>query len=63
MTMQTTTQSKLNNDLHIRIDAQLQSIIKRIAAENHLKESTFARIILSRHVPHYARNRFFEHSN
>ena len=61
--MQPHTQTKLSNDLHIRIDNHLRSLITKIAAENHLKESTFARIILSRHVPHYSRNRFFDSSN
>jgi hypothetical protein len=61
--MQTITNTKLEKDLHIRIDSQLQTLIAKIAAENHLKESTFARIILARHVANYTRNRFFEHSN
>jgi hypothetical protein len=50
----------LDKDIHIRIDEQTQKLISQIARENHLKDSTFARIVLQRTVPNYSRNRFFD---
>ena len=50
----------LDKDIHIRIDEQTQKLFSQIARENHLKDSTFARIVLQRTVPNYSRNRFFD---
>jgi hypothetical protein len=50
----------LDKDIHIRLDEQTQKLISQIARENHLKDSTFARIVLQRTIPSYSRNRFFD---
>jgi len=50
----------LDKDIHIRLDEQTQKMISQIARENHLKDSTFARIVLQRTIPSYSRNRFFD---
>jgi hypothetical protein len=55
-----TIRTTLDKDIHIRIDEQTQKLISKIARENHLKDSTFARIVLQRTVPNYSRNRFFD---
>ena len=54
-----TIRTNLDKDIHIRIDEQTQKLISQIARENHLRDSTFARIVLQRTVPNYSRNRFF----
>ena len=58
----TMNQSKelLNKDLHLRLDETFQNLLVRIATENNLKPSTFARIVLQRTVPSYSRNRFYD---
>ena len=50
----------LNKDLHLRLDETFQNLLVRIATENNLKPSTFARIVLQRTVPSYSRNRFYD---
>jgi len=50
----------LNKDLHLRLDETFQNLLIRIATENNLKPSTFARIVLQRTVPSYSRNRFYD---
>jgi len=50
----------LDKDIHIRLDEQTQKMISQIARENHLKDSTFARIVLQRTIPSYSRDRLFE---
>jgi len=51
---------KLNKDLHLRLDENFQNELIKIANENNLKPSTFARIVLQRTVPQYSRvNRTF----
>lgn len=50
----------LDKDIHIRLDEQTQKLISQIARENHLKDSTFVRIVLQRTIPSYSRNRLFE---
>ncbi len=50
----------LDKDIHIRLDEQTQKLISQIARENHLKDSTFARIVLQRTIASYSRNRFFD---
>ncbi len=55
-----TKRTPLDKDIHIRLDEQTQKLISQIARENHLKDSTFARIVLQRTIPSYSRNRFFD---
>ena len=55
----TNTKPLLNKDLHLRLDETFQNLLVKIATENNLKPSTFARIVLQRTVPSYSRNRFF----
>jgi len=51
---------KLTKDLHLRLDEDFQNELIKIANENNLKPSTFARIVLQRTVPQYSRvNRTF----
>ena len=51
---------KLTKDLHLRLDENFQNELIKIANENNLKPSTFARIVLQRTVPQYSRiNRTF----
>ena len=51
---------KLNKDLHLRVDEDFQNELIKIASENNLKPSTFARIVLQRTVSQYSRvNRTF----
>ena len=51
---------KLTKDLHLRLDEDFQNQLIKIANENNLKPSTFARIVLQRTVPQYSRvNRTF----
>ena len=51
---------KLNKDLHLRVDEDFQNELIKIASENNLKPSTFARIVLQRTVSQYSRvNRIF----
>jgi hypothetical protein len=51
---------RLNKDLHLRLDETFQNLLVKIATENNLKPSTFARIVLQRTVPSYSRNRFYD---
>ena len=46
---------KLTKDLHLRLDENFQNELIKIANENNLKPSTFARIVLQRTVPQYSR--------
>lgn len=46
---------KLTKDLHLRLDEDFQNELIKIANENNLKPSTFARIVLQRTVPQYSR--------
>ncbi len=57
--MTTRTDLKLTKDLHVRISEQLEKQITQIAEHNHLKASTFARLVLMREVDHYIRNRIW----
>jgi hypothetical protein len=51
---------KLTKDLHLRLDEDFQNELIKIANQNNLKPSTFARIVLQRTVPQYSRvNRTF----
>jgi hypothetical protein len=54
------TKPLLNKDLHLRLDETFQNELVKIATENNLKPSTFARIVLQRTVPSYSRNRFYD---
>ena len=56
----TNTKPLLNKDLHLRLDETFQNELVKIATENNLKPSTFARIVLQRTVPSYSRNRFYD---
>ena len=56
----TNTKPLLNKDLHLRLDETFQNLLVKIATENNLKPSTFARIVLQRTVPSYSRNRFYD---
>ncbi len=51
--------TKLTKDLHIRISEQLEKQIAQIAAQNHLKPSTFTRIVLMKEIDTYIRNRLW----
>ncbi len=51
--------NKLTKDLHVRVSDELDQRIGEIAKLNHLKTSTFVRLILIREVDHYIRNRIW----
>ncbi len=52
-------QLPLVKNLHIRLDEKLETNLCQIAKSHFLAPSTFARVILSRHLPDYSKNRGF----
>lgn len=57
--MNTNPAQQLTKDIHIRISEQLEKQLSQIAAHNHLKPSTFARLVLMREIDTYIRNRIW----
>lgn len=57
--MNTNQVPQLTKDIHIRISEQLAKQLSQIAAHNHLKASTFARLVLMREIDTYIRNRIW----
>jgi len=55
----TNTTPPLTKDLHLRLDSQLDQKLQQIAAMNHLKKGSFARVVLLRHINDYIPNRGF----
>jgi len=49
---------QLTKNIHIRIDEKFEQYLIQIANSHHLKPSTFARMLLLRHVSDYNKNRF-----
>ncbi len=52
-------QLPLDKNLHIRLPEQLALNLSSVARSHFLKPSTFARILLNRHLPDYTKNRGF----
>ncbi len=49
----------LDKNLHIRLPEALALYLSTVARSHFLKPSTFARILLNRHLPDYTKNRDF----
>lgn len=57
--MKESDKSLLENDLHVRISADLERTLTEIARSYNLKKSTLARIIVQQNLQNYTRNRLW----